>query len=161
MSISQGYYAQSLRHAVADRYASGAATMGSSTYYRNAIGQIYDNFFFTCDVLRFADAVSADADRTSPVYRYLFQQRSPTNPWPKSPLFCHPDESHPLWHRWMGVMHGYEIEYFFGAPFREKAAYSQEDRSLSSQTMAAWANFARTGFLHDSHSLDSSVPTPR
>lgn len=49
------------------------------------------------------------------------------------------------WPSWMGVIHGYEINFVFGEPFNRKFKYTDEERELSSRFMRYWANFARTG----------------
>ncbi len=49
------------------------------------------------------------------------------------------------WPEWMGVMHGYEIEYVFGIPVNN-GNYSVEERYLSSKIMTYWTNFAKTGY---------------
>jgi len=63
------------------------------------------------------------------VYTYLFKERSSTNVWPK----------------WMGVMHGYEIEYFFGVPVRKPADYTQQEIEFSRRMMHYWVSFAKHG----------------
>ena len=66
---------------------------------------------------------------------YYFQHRSSRNPWPE----------------WMGVMHGYEIEFVFGLPLNPSLGYTQEEVSMSKRFMKYWATFARTGYLKTSH----------
>ncbi|NP_001383926.1 acetylcholinesterase precursor [Gallus gallus] len=63
------------------------------------------------------------------VYAYLFDHRSSTLLWPS----------------WMGVPHGYEIEFVFGLPLEPRNNYTREEVELSRRIMRYWGNFARTG----------------
>uniref|UniRef100_A0A8C3PRJ4 Carboxylic ester hydrolase n=1 Tax=Calidris pygmaea TaxID=425635 RepID=A0A8C3PRJ4_9CHAR len=63
------------------------------------------------------------------VYAYLFDHRA----------------SNLLWPPWMGVPHGYEIEFVFGQPLNPKLNYTEEEEKLSRRIMRYWGNFARTG----------------
>lgn len=60
---------------------------------------------------------------------FLFDHHSSTNPWPA----------------WMGVMHGYEIEFVFGMPLNRTLGYLEEEVVMSRRMMKYWANMARTG----------------
>ncbi|CAF95209.1 unnamed protein product, partial [Tetraodon nigroviridis] len=71
---------------------------------------------------------------------YYFQHRSSTNPWPE----------------WMGVMHGYEIEFVFGMPLNPSLGYTPEEVNMSKRFMKYWATFARTGYLKTR--LYSAIP---
>uniref|UniRef100_A0A8C5BMZ2 Carboxylic ester hydrolase n=1 Tax=Gadus morhua TaxID=8049 RepID=A0A8C5BMZ2_GADMO len=70
---------------------------------------------------------------------YLFDHRSSANPWPA----------------WMGVMHGYEIEFVFGMPLNASLKYTEREVNMSRSIMKQWANFARTG-----NPSNSGVPWP-
>uniref|UniRef100_A0A8C7Z729 Carboxylic ester hydrolase n=1 Tax=Oryzias sinensis TaxID=183150 RepID=A0A8C7Z729_9TELE len=63
------------------------------------------------------------------VYLYLFDHRASNLAWPE----------------WMGVIHGYEIEFVFGLPLEKRLNYTSEEEKLSRRMMRYWANFARTG----------------
>ncbi|KAG5852112.1 acetylcholinesterase-like [Anguilla anguilla] len=63
------------------------------------------------------------------VYLYLFDHRASNLVWPE----------------WMGVIHGYEIEFVFGLPLEKRLNYTAEEEKLSRRMMKYWANFARTG----------------
>ncbi len=51
----------------------------------------------------------------------------------------------------MGVMHGYEIEYVFGQPFRHSHLYAQSqldsEKRFSETIMKYWATFAAEGLV--------------
>ena len=64
-----------------------------------------------------------------PVYSYFFTERYGANPWP----------------RWMGVLHGDEIFFVFGEPFRRRDNFTDDERALSRLVIAYWTNFAKTG----------------
>lgn len=63
------------------------------------------------------------------IYLYLFDHRASNLAWPE----------------WMGVIHGYEIEFVFGLPLEKRLNYTLEEEKLSRRMMKYWANFARTG----------------
>ncbi|KAM9425765.1 acetylcholinesterase [Pholidichthys leucotaenia] len=74
-------------------------------------------------------AVNSGANSQGGVYVYLFDHRASNLVWPE----------------WMGVMHGYEIEFVFGLPLEKRLNYTMEEEKLSRRMMRYWANFARTG----------------
>ncbi|XP_056431551.1 acetylcholinesterase [Gadus chalcogrammus] len=69
------------------------------------------------------------------VYLYLFDHRASNLAWPE----------------WMGVIHGYEIEFVFGLPLERRLNYTSEEEKLSRRIMRHWANFARTGNPNVNH----------
>ncbi|XP_065315726.1 acetylcholinesterase-like isoform X2 [Gordionus sp. m RMFG-2023] len=91
-----------------------------------AIDRMAGDFWFTCNVNEFASIYAFEG---SPVYMYQFAHRSSQNPWPI----------------WMGVMHGDEISYVFGEPFKKDGDFLEEERDLSRRMMRYWTNFAATG----------------
>ncbi|XP_071950076.1 cholinesterase-like [Antedon mediterranea] len=93
---------------------------------RDGIDQSAGDYQFICPTFQVAKAY---ADRSSSVYYYRFTQRASNSPFPE----------------WMGVLHGDEIAYFFGIPLHQENGFSDEDKQLSRQMMAYYANFARTG----------------
>ncbi|XP_032400331.1 acetylcholinesterase [Etheostoma spectabile] len=77
------------------------------------------------------------------VYLYLFDHRASNLAWPE----------------WMGVIHGYEIEFVFGLPLEKRLNYTVEEEKLSQRMMKYWANFARTGNPNVNH--DGMVESKR
>ncbi|KAF3836703.1 hypothetical protein F7725_004167 [Dissostichus mawsoni] len=69
------------------------------------------------------------------LYLYLFDHRASNLAWPE----------------WMGVIHGYEIEFVFGLPLEKRLNYTLEEEKLSQRIMRYWANFARTGNPNVNH----------
>ncbi|KAK7910311.1 hypothetical protein WMY93_014995 [Mugilogobius chulae] len=69
------------------------------------------------------------------IYLYLFDHRASNLAWPE----------------WMGVIHGYEIEFVFGLPLEKRLNYTLEEEKLSRRMMRYWANFARTGNPNINH----------
>lgn len=65
-------------------------------------------------------------------YYYYFSHRASQQTWPS----------------WMGVLHGYEINFIFGEPYNNiRYKYTSEEKELASRFMRYWANFARTGYF--------------
>lgn len=84
------------------------------------------DYHFLCPTNKYAQYfVRADL----PVYYYYFTHRSSGNAWGK----------------WMGVMHGDEINFMFGVPIRPNSRYTDDEKRLSFHMMELWANFSKTG----------------
>ena len=83
---------------------------------------------FICEVNEFALAYANAGEH---VYTYYFTERFSANPWPL----------------WAGVLHGDEILFNFGEPFKSGVSYSynENERALSGEMMTYWTNFAKTG----------------
>uniref|UniRef100_A0A0N4Z824 Acetylcholinesterase n=1 Tax=Parastrongyloides trichosuri TaxID=131310 RepID=A0A0N4Z824_PARTI len=95
--------------------------------------KIFGDFMFNCDTAEFAEICDINCTRSS--YYYEFRKRSTINPWPQ----------------WMGVMHGYELEYIFGMPFRMPGNYSTSvdyEQKYSSKIMMYFANFVKAGIMN-------------
>ena len=95
------------------------------------ISKLLGDFAFACPVLKLVDAYRAHFPHRAFLYR--FNKRARSNKFPK----------------WMGVMHGYEIEYIFGLPLMatNEALYDEQDRLISRNMISYWSNFAKTGKL--------------
>ncbi|XP_060922286.1 acetylcholinesterase [Limanda limanda] len=79
--------------------------------------------------------VNSGANLQGGVYLYLFDHRASNLAWPE----------------WMGVIHGYEIEFVFGLPLEKRLNYTLDEEKLSRRMMRYWANFARTGNPNVNH----------
>ncbi|XP_055345981.1 acetylcholinesterase-like isoform X2 [Paramacrobiotus metropolitanus] len=92
----------------------------------NLLDKAIGDYFFTCNVNEVAMVYATGGQN---VYMYLFNHRSSNMAWPK----------------WLGVPHGYEIEYLFGLPLDPARSYTKAEADLARRMMAHWANFAKTG----------------
>nr|WBW70144.1 venom protein [Lampona murina] len=93
---------------------------------RDAVDKMVGDLHIACEVNKVAHGY---AEAGNNVYVYYFTQRSSINPWPK----------------WMGVMHGDEVNFVFGEPLNPAFGYTKAEGELSRRMMHYWANFARTG----------------
>ena len=96
--------------------------------YMQVLDVVTGDFQFKCPIQNLANMYSNEG---LSVYIYSFEQRTKNNPWPK----------------WMGILHGYEIEFNFGYPLLSED-YTTEEKLLSHKMMTAWTNFANTGYEH-------------
>ncbi|EYC20675.1 hypothetical protein Y032_0021g361 [Ancylostoma ceylanicum] len=94
--------------------------------WMDSMEKMLGDYHFTCNVNEMALAHTKHGGDT---YYYYFTHRATAQTWPE----------------WMGVLHGYEINFIFGEPFNKKFNYTAEEQELSSRFMRYWANFARTG----------------
>uniref|UniRef100_A0A0K0EYI7 Carboxylic ester hydrolase n=1 Tax=Strongyloides venezuelensis TaxID=75913 RepID=A0A0K0EYI7_STRVS len=99
--------------------------------YRDAASKFLSEVYFECDILNFTTKASRVIDGN--VFYYKFSVVSSANPWPK----------------WMGAMHGYELEYEFGMPFRRPNMYKkkmlEKEKKFSKHFMELIGNFVNTG----------------
>ncbi|KAM5291822.1 LOW QUALITY PROTEIN: cholinesterase [Ctenodactylus gundi] len=107
--------------------------------YREALDDVVGDYNFICPALEFAKKYS---DLGSRVFFYYFEHQSSKLPWPE----------------WMGVMHGYEIEFVFGLPLERKANYTKAEEILSRSMMKRWANFAKYGHPNGTQSNSTGWP---
>ncbi|NXS63522.1 ACES Acetylcholinesterase, partial [Brachypteracias leptosomus] len=98
---------------------------------REALDDIVGDHNVVCPLMQFAQRW---AERGGKVFAYLFDHRASTLLWPP----------------WMGVPHGYEIEFVFGQPLNPLLNYTAEEERLSRRIMRYWGNFARTGDPNES-----------
>ncbi|KAJ0063495.1 hypothetical protein NL108_002784 [Boleophthalmus pectinirostris] len=96
------------------------------TKNRDHMSSLYGDYMFLCPVLEFIHKYSRHGCSS---FLYWFDHRSSVNPWPE----------------WMGVMHGYEIEFIFGMPLNTSLGYTKNEINMTRKLMKHWANFAKTG----------------
>ncbi|CAF95208.1 unnamed protein product, partial [Tetraodon nigroviridis] len=108
---------------ITDLYSSVTADSGR---FRDFLEKTVSDAVFNCPVQKFSASYEQSGGKP---FLYYFQHRSSTNPWPE----------------WMGVMHGYEIEFVFGLPLNASLGYTEEEVNMSKRFMKYWATFARTG----------------
>ena len=94
--------------------------------YLSVLDSVLGETQFKCPMISMANALS-NAGWT--LFFYSFEERSRDNPWPQ----------------WMGVLHGYEIEFLLGAPALSDN-YTIPERQLSHRMMTAWTNFINTEY---------------
>ncbi|KAF3813969.1 hypothetical protein GH733_018001 [Mirounga leonina] len=104
---------------------------------REAMSDVVGDHNVVCPVAQLSGRLAAQGAR---VYAYIFEHRASTLSWPL----------------WMGVPHGYEIEFIFGLPLEPSLNYTAEERTFAQRLMRYWANFARTGDPNDPR--DPKVP---
>uniref|UniRef100_A0A4W6E800 Carboxylic ester hydrolase n=2 Tax=Lates calcarifer TaxID=8187 RepID=A0A4W6E800_LATCA len=102
------------------------ADENNSMKNRDFLAGVVGGKYFFCPVLEFAQKYSYHGGN---LYFYFFEHRSTINPWPE----------------WMGVMHGYEIEFVFGMPLIPSLGYQEEELAMSKRMIKHWTNFAKTG----------------
>ncbi|XP_062408826.1 cholinesterase-like isoform X2 [Sardina pilchardus] len=103
---------------------------------RDGLTSLVGDYYITCPLLKFTRKYVLHGGNAR---LFFFDHRSSVNPWPE----------------WMGVMHGYEIEFVFGRPLNASLGYTKEEVDMSRKFMRHWANFARTG---DPGTADSVWP---
>ncbi|CEF64665.1 Acetylcholinesterase [Strongyloides ratti] len=99
--------------------------------YRDSAARFLGEVYFDCDILKYIINISGIINGR--IYYYEFKVVSSANPWPK----------------WMGAMHGYELEYEFGMPFRKPEVYEKrkikKEKKFSEHFMKLISNFAKSG----------------
>ncbi|XP_053566085.1 cholinesterase [Bombina bombina] len=106
---------------------------------RDAMEDIVGDYNFKCPLIEFT---KRNSELGNNAYLYLFNHRSSKVAWPE----------------WMGVIHGYEIEFVFGIPMHRKLNYTKAEEMLSRSIMRYWANFAKTGNPNGAQSLENRWP---
>jgi len=125
--------------------------VGKPEAYRDAIDQIIGDKHIVCPGIEMLQNFANK--KNVKTYAYVLNSIISSNVWPK----------------WMGVMHGYEIEYVFGIPLMEdkkeqtndqgKPLYSEQDKVLADRMVRYWTNFAKYG-TPQGRSSDSSKTLP-
>lgn len=107
-------------------YLYGLSSLTNDTEkYTHILESVVGDREFKCPTIEFAMAMSQFAN----VYMYSLEHRSSVNPWPK----------------WMGVMHGYDIEFVFARALSGTKNYTTEERTLTDRMTGFWANFSKSG----------------
>ena len=104
----------------------GETTINKNTFYRDRLDDMVGDVAVVCPLLDLSNQIKTETNN-SKVFFYHFKQRSSQNPWPE----------------WMGVMHGYEIEFVFGLPLDKTRNYTAKEQKLSRKMMRLWSNFAK------------------
>ncbi|XP_008283300.1 cholinesterase-like isoform X2 [Stegastes partitus] len=125
VQLALGHASDTIRQAAIFQYTDWADE-NDMMKNRDAVGSMVGDRLFVCPVLDFAERYSQNGRKT---FLYFFDHRSSVNPWPE----------------WMGVMHGYEIEFVFGMPLNVSLGYTKTEVNMTKKFMKHWANFARTG----------------
>lgn len=107
--------------------------------YREALDDIIGDYNIICPALEFTKKF---AELENNAFFYYFEHRSSKLPWPE----------------WMGVMHGYEIEFVFGLPLGRRVNYTRAEEILSRSIMKLWANFAKYGHPNGTQSNSTVWP---
>ncbi|XP_068810389.1 cholinesterase isoform X2 [Struthio camelus] len=95
-------------------------------HYRDAMDDVVGDYYIICPAIEFTKKF---AQLGHNAFFYFFEHRSSKTPWPE----------------WMGVMHGYEIEFVFGLPLERRVNYTKAEEILSRSMLRYWASFAKTG----------------
>ena len=82
------------------------------------------DFNFRCPQIQLANIYVASKEN---VYFYYFTELSDKFYWPK----------------WLGVLHGNEIPFVFGAPLNTSKKYDEAPKSLARKMLKYWSNFVR------------------
>ncbi|KAF6720812.1 Acetylcholinesterase [Oryzias melastigma] len=93
---------------------------------RDSLGELFGDHTIVCPLVDFANKYSLKGGKT---FFYFFDHRSSLMSWPE----------------WMGVAHGYEIEFVFGMPLNTSLGYTKNEVNMTKKFMKHWTNFARTG----------------
>ena len=94
--------------------------------YRDILDDVIGDSDFICPVVKFAEIYGNAGNK---IYMYHFLHDGSANPWPE----------------WMGIMHGYEIDFVFGIPLMDGMSYPEDDRKFSERIVTYWTNFAKHG----------------
>uniref|UniRef100_A0A0K0E629 Acetylcholinesterase n=1 Tax=Strongyloides stercoralis TaxID=6248 RepID=A0A0K0E629_STRER len=103
---------------------------------RDRVARMISDVAFYCDYIKFGKLLNERI--YGKTYFYNIAKRISNNPWPK----------------WMGPVHGYDLLYFFGHPYKEPSAYDKEllrdEEILSTQFMFTLSKFSKEGTMFKS-----------
>lgn len=102
---------------------------------RAATMRAFGEAFLTCPTVRFGDAYAKMSRGNAYSYRTVQKPKGPSVESCKG---------------WMGVCHGVDKAYIFGAALRDfpnGTKYSQDEKDLSADVIKAWTEFAKTGAI--------------
>ena len=94
--------------------------------YMDIVDDIVGDYCFICPTLNFALTYS---EQELPVYFYQFAHISSKSPWPK----------------WMGALHGYELDMIFALPMNDSNGYTLEEKAFAQRALQLWTNFGKNG----------------
>ncbi|CAL1262220.1 unnamed protein product [Larinioides sclopetarius] len=97
--------------------------------YETIREKVYTSFgdvSIVCPVTYYAEQCAKTGGN---VYKYLWNHR--------------PSKS--VWSPWMGVAHGTEVQFVFGAPLLHSSYYQQDEINLSKTVIDIWSSFAKNG----------------
>uniref|UniRef100_A0A0N4ZX46 S-methyl-5'-thioadenosine phosphorylase n=1 Tax=Parastrongyloides trichosuri TaxID=131310 RepID=A0A0N4ZX46_PARTI len=99
--------------------------------YRYLASRFLAEVYFDCDIYDWIKKINPIIKKK--IYFYEFRVVSSANPWPK----------------WMGAMHGYELEFEFGLPYRNPRLYQKKslilEKKFSTYFMNLMGRFAEKG----------------
>lgn len=102
------------------------ASSGGKQAVRKAVIDFVGDIYFKCPTMVFNEQHSDVGGKS---YAFVFGYRSAKYPFPE----------------FFGVPHTSDIPYYFGAPFLDTEAYTDEDRKFSRKAMDMFVSFAKTG----------------
>ena len=94
--------------------------------HRDILDDVIGDSDFICPVVKFTEDYAIAGNN---IYMYHFMHDGSGNPWPE----------------WMGIMHGYGMDFVFGIPLMDDLNYPPEDQLFSKRIVTYWTNFAKYG----------------
>ncbi|XP_074597669.1 acetylcholinesterase-1-like [Brevipalpus obovatus] len=96
--------------------------------------EVSSDLIFYCPTFELANRYSSE-NKKAKTFAYILN-RAPST---QRVSLCDLDKT-------IGVCHGDDLFYVFGAPFRKPYLFNDEDRKMSEKMMKIWTDFARKGF---------------
>ncbi|XP_028395425.1 acetylcholinesterase-like [Dendronephthya gigantea] len=127
--IDQVFYelSDAARSKIKEFYFKFAHNKTTPTFNRDLYQILLEDRHMYCPMLDMAKALSGTD--VNDVFMYRMKHRSRRENWPK----------------WMGVVHGTDLQYVLGAPIEEPRVFNDKERKLSLRMMSYWSNFAKYG----------------